>query len=197
MNSTVAYLAEPGDDLATLSMPAEEVPAQREAPPPVSTTPPPLRQSTTQQSVPETRSANVNHTLLPSVQHLVHLYSLKDAATSIRGTGPKGRLLKGDVMAHIATQGLEKPKRAPLPPVASAASPSPPSTPITSVSLPFTFQLPTKEQLPAFLDHLLQTLRPLYTARPVFIVDNKGTYWRPLGGSAKVPSLLSIDVHCF
>lgn len=174
-------MAEPGDDLATLSVPTEEAPAQGAAPPQVPSAP---EKST--QSVPQTRSANVNQTLLPSVQHLVHLYDLKDASTLIEGTGPKGRLLKGDVMAYIATQGLQKTKKTPLPPIASTALPTPPSAPSTSATLPMIFQLPTKEHLPEFLNHVLQTLQPLYMSRPVFVADKTGTRWRPLASTVKV-----------
>ncbi|KAI9893559.1 MAG: pyridoxine biosynthesis protein [Vezdaea aestivalis] len=42
--------------------------------------------------------------LLPSVAHLLHEYGLSTSdASKIPGTGPSGRLLKGDVLAHLGS----------------------------------------------------------------------------------------------
>jgi hypothetical protein len=96
--------------------------------------------------------------LLPSVEHLLQLNGLNISAVErIKPTGPKGRLLKGDVLAYLGTIPSSYPtelsnkieklthldvsniKMAPPPPLlpkevgVEAASPSPtPSNPITT-----------------------------------------------------------------
>lgn len=42
----------------------------------------------------------------PSARWWMHLYSV--AAKDISATGPKGYILKGDVLAHIDKHGLKK-----------------------------------------------------------------------------------------
>ncbi|TGZ83911.1 hypothetical protein EX30DRAFT_346629 [Ascodesmis nigricans] len=100
VGTKIAVLAEQGDNIATLEIPAD-VPSSAPSPSPSSSpktseAPKPAQQAPSQQP---TASKKNPQTLLPSVSHLLHLHSLN--ASQITGTGPKGRLLKGDVLAHI------------------------------------------------------------------------------------------------
>lgn len=52
-------------------------------------------------------------TLFPSVLRLIHAYSLQASTLLKLGTGPKGRLTKGDVLKHIEAKSL-KPSPSPL-----------------------------------------------------------------------------------
>ncbi|KAL2753586.1 hypothetical protein ACRALDRAFT_1077430 [Sodiomyces alcalophilus JCM 7366] len=111
VGTRIAVIAEPGDDLSALEIPAEE-PAQqqlrpssegskseggagnKEAAPQKSTTSLPSDAKKHEQKYP----------LLPSVQHLVHVHNIDPETVSrITPTGPQGRLLKGDVLAYLGT----------------------------------------------------------------------------------------------
>jgi hypothetical protein len=85
VGTRIAVLAEEGDDLATLEMPAEE--AKKEE----------VKEAITpQQPVKQEQHAAAP---TPSVMGLLKLHNLD--ASQIAGTGPKGRLLKGDILAHL------------------------------------------------------------------------------------------------
>lgn len=97
----IAVLAEPGDDLSTLKMPAEgrrEKELER-------ATPARDHQHTASPVAPSTAgTAHAKRPQHPSPSVLsllrAHNISAEDSAR-IAGTGPKGRLLKGDILAHL------------------------------------------------------------------------------------------------
>ena len=108
VGARIAILAETDDDLSTLFLPNEDpLPTQSSSKdPPKSTTSPPSS-SESQPSAPTnlTTSATTHpqtYPLYPSVSALLHQHNLDLSTTStIPATGPKGRLLKGDVLAHL------------------------------------------------------------------------------------------------
>lgn len=126
VGDTIAVIAEPGDDIKTIDIPApvesdgkpapkeeakEEV---KEAPKEEAKAPAPKAPSTPKEA-PKTESssspsssgysapANPAQTLLPSVSSLLvaNGISKEDAFAKIKATGPHGRLLKGDILAYL------------------------------------------------------------------------------------------------
>lgn len=112
VGTRIAVLAEQGDDLATLEMPAEDakLEAKKEEITPGQST----KQQHTAQTKPPTVEASAESTPAtshnhpdpkrpqhpsPSVMNLLKTHKLE--ASQIAGTGPKGRLLKGDILAHL------------------------------------------------------------------------------------------------
>jgi pyruvate/2-oxoglutarate dehydrogenase complex dihydrolipoamide acyltransferase (E2) component len=105
----IAVTAEEGDDINTLEMPAEKnAPAKAEAPKPQE-----QEQKKPEPSQPKADSGAAQKTqggkaqkqkypLYPAVQHLLKASGLSvQDADKIPASGPKGRLLKGDVLAYI------------------------------------------------------------------------------------------------
>lgn len=116
VGTRIAVLAEPGDDLASLEIPAEESssPSKKEestssssasedASPKSSESPKAAEESSSPPAAAEAGHAKDaaagNQQASPSVQHLLKQHSI--SADSVRGSGPKGRILKGDVLAHL------------------------------------------------------------------------------------------------
>ncbi|ORY19719.1 hypothetical protein BCR34DRAFT_471346 [Clohesyomyces aquaticus] len=108
VGTRIAVTAEPGDDLSSLELPADNTPApkQAEAPeePPKEAAPAPKTAPT--QDAPKKASSSSpqkqTYPLYPSVQHLLRVSGLpKEEADKIPATGPNGRLLKGDVLAYV------------------------------------------------------------------------------------------------
>ena len=131
MGTRIAVLAEPGDDLSSLSIPeadtistaspqeetksgidpAKSSESQAEAPPSSKApdTPPASSKSSTASS-PKQASSNSSqpskqtYPLYPSVAQLLHENGLPTSEVDkIPASGPKGRLLKGDVLAYLGT----------------------------------------------------------------------------------------------
>lgn len=103
-------LAESGDDLSSLEIPAEEPVEKKSAPKEESKSAPEPSKSSSSESKPseskpsEAKSkppgkGQKQKTVLPSVEILLHKHNLK--AEDIPSTGPTGRLLKGDVLAYL------------------------------------------------------------------------------------------------
>ncbi|KAF6837851.1 pyruvate dehydrogenase e2 component (dihydrolipoamide acetyltransferase) [Colletotrichum plurivorum] len=123
VGTRIAVIAEPGDDLSSLEIPAEQSsssskPAEtKEAP--KSDTPErrdaPQAEAGAQQKGGAAKTSGgkareQRYPLLPSVQHLVNAHGLdKDAVSRIEPTGPNGRLLKGDVLAYLGSINAETP----------------------------------------------------------------------------------------
>ncbi|KAL7268873.1 pyridoxine biosynthesis protein [Rhizina undulata] len=115
VGTRIAVLAEPGDDLATLEIPAEDsaalqTSATASSPKKDVTSPPPSEKApvveSSAKSTPETShrhsAPKTPHTPSPSVVHLLKENGIsKEDASKIPATGPKGRLLKGDVLAYL------------------------------------------------------------------------------------------------
>lgn len=108
VGTRIAVTAEPGDDLSTLEIPAEEKsPApKKEAEAPKESAPVPKEERTSaspaKKSSSSGKAAKQTYPLYPSVQHLLEVNGLpKSEADKIPATGPNGRLLKGDVLAYV------------------------------------------------------------------------------------------------
>ena len=120
----IAVMAEEGDDLSSLDMPAEDASASASTKQSTKGEKPPQQDETsTKQSATETPSAppqsppktdettppsqsgqakKQSYPLFPAVQQLLHENGLSNAdADSIPASGPSGRLLKGDVLAYL------------------------------------------------------------------------------------------------
>ncbi|KAG2229119.1 hypothetical protein INT48_002935 [Thamnidium elegans] len=113
VNSLIALLAEEGDDISSVEIPAEEETAaapasEKKEEKPVAVTPQP---AITPISHHDMDTSQLKKPLSPAVMSMVLKYGIKDLG-SIKASGNGGRILKGDVLAHL---GLIKPKPAPKP----------------------------------------------------------------------------------
>lgn len=119
----IALLAEPGDDLSSLERPnlEAEAPAPKKEEPkkelkeskpePKAQAEPEPEPETEKAAPAESKSgsgevlskANPNQKLTPAVELLLHSkgISAEDAYSKIQASGPKGRILKGDVLAYL------------------------------------------------------------------------------------------------
>lgn len=125
----IAVMAEEGDDLKSMEMPAEDVSSSQESEKsqPKEPSAPKKQESkskseeakqTTEketqkvgQEGKQTGSAKSNkYPLYPSVETLLHQNGLSEQdASSMKATGPQGRLLKGDVLAYLGKISKEYP----------------------------------------------------------------------------------------
>lgn len=110
VGSRIAIMAEQGDDLSSLEVPAEDPPST--SPAAVTSAPDSKPQTAQQQPTSEpqqkktpspppseAQTQNKKYPLYPSVAALLHQHNL--SASSIPASGPAGRLLKGDVLSHL------------------------------------------------------------------------------------------------
>ncbi|GKT43886.1 pyruvate dehydrogenase E1 component subunit alpha, mitochondrial [Colletotrichum spaethianum] len=126
VGTRIAVIAEPGDDLSSLEVPADEQtsspsskPAEKEAPKSDTAerreAPQGEARAQQQGGAPKTsggKAREQRYPLLPSVQSLVNEHGLdKDAVSKIEPTGPNGRLLKGDVLAYLGAINAETPSK--------------------------------------------------------------------------------------
>ncbi|TKY90495.1 hypothetical protein EX895_000493 [Sporisorium graminicola] len=116
VGKTIAMLAEEGDDISNVQVPADEAapsasPAEDQS---VQTSEKSSPKSTTQtaastgSAAPSTSgasSSNAHHNfrgpLFPSVQRLIAENGIEDAESKIKGTGVRGMITKGDVLAFL------------------------------------------------------------------------------------------------
>ncbi|KAI8888778.1 hypothetical protein K501DRAFT_282633 [Backusella circina FSU 941] len=115
VNSLIALLAEEGDDISNVQVPEDDGSAaaapekkEEEAAPKQPTTPQPVASPISHHDV---DTSKLKKPLSPAVLNLALKYGIKDIG-SIKPSGHGGRLLKGDVLAHL---GLITPKPAPKP----------------------------------------------------------------------------------
>lgn len=112
VGSRIAVLAEQGDDISSLELPADEQnkpESAKEAQKTDTRSPQPEVKSdapepiSAKESVKEkAKAAKQTRPLLPSVQHLINEHKLDQAAIdNMTPTGPNNRLLKGDVLAYL------------------------------------------------------------------------------------------------
>jgi len=114
VGTRIAVMAEPGDDIATLQIPAE---GQSSAPqqPTAQAESKPAEQAGEQKAAvtPRATSGKVHeqkYPLMPSVLALLKQNGIEQSvASQITPTGPGGRLLKGDVLAYLGTINAETP----------------------------------------------------------------------------------------
>lgn len=110
VGARIGVLAEPGDDISSLEIPAED---KASAPAPKEEASKPA-QETSKAEAPKSEPAPVKsagkpaakqtYPLLPSVQHLIHEKGLSEAdIEKMTPTGPNNRLIKGDVLAYLGS----------------------------------------------------------------------------------------------
>lgn len=117
VGTRIAVVAETGDDLSTLQVPADEQPQQAASSEPAEKKSSAAQGSSGSEGEGQTKAASSGdgtfvhkHPLLPSVGHLVKEKGLsEDDVSKIKGTGPQGRLLKGDVLAYIGSIKADTP----------------------------------------------------------------------------------------
>jgi biotin carboxyl carrier protein len=120
VGSRIGVVAESGDDIASIEIPADEQPAaaqssSKEQEPAQKTQ---GSQSSDADAAPSQPRGSAHkqpaqkYPLYPSVAHLVKENKLDDEAVSrIVATGPQGRLLKGDVLAYLGSISSKRPQQ--------------------------------------------------------------------------------------
>ncbi|KLO18533.1 single hybrid motif-containing protein [Schizopora paradoxa] len=105
VGKVIALLAEEGDDISNLKAPEEQLSAPKESQSsePPSPSPAPAKTESTQPTTP--KHAHAEHVdsskpIFPSVHRLL-LENGITSADKIKGTGVRGMLTKGDVLAHL------------------------------------------------------------------------------------------------
>ncbi|UPX13632.1 Dihydrolipoyllysine-residue acetyltransferase [Ascochyta rabiei] len=114
VGTRIAVTAEPGDDLSSLEIPAEDAAANKaeapkeqpkeeskSVPKEERTVTPPAKSDSAKKSS-SSKATKQTYPLYPSVEHLLKNNGLSKAdADKIPASGPGGRLLKGDVLAYV------------------------------------------------------------------------------------------------
>ena len=117
VGSRIAVIAEAGDDIKALEIPADEQPKKEAKEAPKESSAQKSSESKTEDK-PEKSAKKPQSTgtfehrypLLPSVEHVVKAKGLsKEDVSKIKGTGPSGRLLKGDILAYLGQISSEAP----------------------------------------------------------------------------------------
>ncbi|KAI8077919.1 uncharacterized protein B0P05DRAFT_543325 [Gilbertella persicaria] len=120
VNSLIALIAEEGDDISNIEVPADDaapVEEKKEDAPAAAATPQSARTPAVAPiSHHDIDTSKLKKPLSPAVLNLVLKYGIKDL-DSIKPSGYGGRILKGDVLAHL---GLIAPKPAPKPTLTAA-----------------------------------------------------------------------------
>ncbi|KAI1304397.1 hypothetical protein F5Y03DRAFT_178579 [Xylaria venustula] len=117
VGNRIGVIAEPGDDISQLEIPADEKPAQQAQDTPSKKEEPQQASSsdgTAAQRQPRKSGEKAppqKYPLYPSVAHLLKENGLDESAISdMTPTGPAGRLLKGDVLAYLGTVSPSRPE---------------------------------------------------------------------------------------
>ncbi|KAF5093344.1 hypothetical protein D0Z00_004108 [Geotrichum galactomycetum] len=116
VGKTIAVIAEPDDDLSSLTLPkpvdggspAAAPPPPAAAPPPPSApaAPAPAKEEAAPAATPpssDSQKTNPKQTLLPSVLSLALNNNMtpEQVIATVPASGPNGRILKGDILAHL------------------------------------------------------------------------------------------------
>ncbi|KAK0623028.1 hypothetical protein B0T14DRAFT_425533 [Immersiella caudata] len=113
VGTRIAVIAEEGDDISALNIPADEAPEPKSAAEPAKSEQSPASAAESHSSAPTPaapksapkahgKGPKRNYPPLPSVLHLLKENGLNESAISnITPTGPNGRILKGDVLAFL------------------------------------------------------------------------------------------------
>ncbi|KAK0646159.1 hypothetical protein B0T16DRAFT_330288 [Cercophora newfieldiana] len=121
VGTRIAVIAEEGDDISALEIPADETPQPKSAAEPAKPEQPSTPVAESQPSAPTSdtpKAAPKSHGRgpkrvfppLPSVLHLLKENGLNESAISdITPTGPNGRILKGDVLAFLGKINAKTP----------------------------------------------------------------------------------------
>ncbi|RFU81349.1 pyruvate dehydrogenase complex x precursor, dihydrolipoamide acetyltransferase comp [Trichoderma arundinaceum] len=118
VGTRIAVVADAGDDVSALELPPDEKPQQATQSPSSQPAAPASRQEEPKSAgQPAKRSDTAaggtyehSYPLLPSVGLLVHEHGIsKEDVSKIKGTGPNGRLLKGDVLAFLGAINADRP----------------------------------------------------------------------------------------
>ncbi|KAL6859588.1 hypothetical protein J3F83DRAFT_748254 [Trichoderma novae-zelandiae] len=116
VGTRIAVLAEAGDDISTLELPPDEQPKQaaqstsEPAAPAPREEPKASSEPAAKSEAPASGTYEHSYPLLPSVGLLVHEHGIsKEDLSKIKGTGPNGRLLKGDVLAFVGAINADRP----------------------------------------------------------------------------------------
>ncbi|KAB5558591.1 hypothetical protein GE09DRAFT_1286780 [Coniochaeta sp. 2T2.1] len=124
VGSRIAVIAEEGDDISSLEIPAaaesQKADSGKESPPkPESTSCPnpetqpgtPVPASAQESTRAKTKAAKQTRPLLPSVAHLMKENGLDESVVAdMTPTGPNNRLLKGDVLAYLGKIKADVPR---------------------------------------------------------------------------------------
>ncbi|KAK8049279.1 mitochondrial pyruvate dehydrogenase protein x component-like protein [Apiospora phragmitis] len=115
VGARIGVLAEPGDDISSLEMPADnsKPAAPKEAKKEPEAAQPKEEKKAAGSSTPKKsgqKAAPQKYPLYPSVEHLIKENGLAESAISeMTPTGPQGRLLKGDVLAYLGKVTDDRP----------------------------------------------------------------------------------------
>ncbi|KAI3336901.1 mitochondrial pyruvate dehydrogenase protein x component-like protein [Xylariaceae sp. AK1471] len=114
VGTRIGVIAEPGDDISQLEIPADEQSAQKETKKEEPKQATPSDQAAGGQKQPKKSGGKAppqKYPLYPSVAHLVKENKLDESAISeMTPTGPGGRLLKGDVLAYLGSVSPNRPE---------------------------------------------------------------------------------------
>jgi len=114
VGTRIGVIAEPGDDISQLEIPADEQSTQKKEAkeePQQSATPEQPSQQQRQPRKSGEKAPPQKYPLYPSVAHLLKEHKLDESAISeMIPTGPGGRLLKGDVLAYLGTVSPSRPE---------------------------------------------------------------------------------------
>ncbi|KAM0285349.1 hypothetical protein ACHAQH_001538 [Verticillium albo-atrum] len=120
VGTRIAVLAEAGDDVSQLEVPADESASKKPKPEEkkkeerleANADEQDKRGSPAEKNTADGKVHKQKYPLLPSVQSLVHQHGIDaDTLSSITPTGPQGRLLKGDILAHLGTINRDTPAK--------------------------------------------------------------------------------------
>jgi len=113
VGTRIAVIAEEGDDISSLEIPADENPQPKAASQPAKSEQPPAPAADFEPAASSSTPAEAKsqssgkapkrkYPMLPSVLHLLKENGLDESAISeVKPTGPNGRILKGDVLAFL------------------------------------------------------------------------------------------------
>jgi hypothetical protein len=115
VGTRIGVIAEPGDDISQLEIPADEQSAQKETkkeePKQATTTSGEAAEKQRQPKKSSEKAPPQKYPLYPSVAHLMKENKLDESAISeMTPTGPGGRLLKGDVLAYLGSVSPDRPE---------------------------------------------------------------------------------------
>ncbi|KAF4969777.1 hypothetical protein FSARC_3053 [Fusarium sarcochroum] len=190
VGSRIGVIAEAGDDINSLEVPADEAKEQPKeqssAQAPKESTAPSESQPAEKKSAKPTGNDTYEHKypLLPSVGHLIKEKGISEAdVTKIKGTGPHGRLLKGDILAYLGSINPETPAanevnfnnlfRLDLSNIKVAEKPAPPTQPADAATEALAPKTPVIENLeisiPVSLTKVIEVQNRIHDTLGVFL----------------------------